>query len=115
MSTSIPSFTEPTIVTSDDLNKRSYVTFYFNNERVREYHGKSIGQRINPNRAKSLEERSQLLKKLQFELHKALDANCYPVINNAIEECIKSEETILPTEVKISSTIRLLFEATRDK
>jgi hypothetical protein len=72
-------FTEPTIVTSNDLKKRSYVTFYFNNERVREYNGKSIGKSLNPNRSKTLIERNDLLKKLRFEIHKALDVGLYPI------------------------------------
>jgi integrase len=111
MSSSINSFTEPTIVTSDDLNKRSYVTFYFNSERMREYHGKNIGQKIDPNRAKSLEERNQLLKKLRFELHKALDGNIYPV-ENSLNAPINYKR---PTDVTLQSTISLLFVAMRDK
>jgi integrase len=108
------SFTEPTIVTSEDLNKRSYVTFYFNNDRVREYHGKNIGQRINPNRAKSLDERNQLLKKLKFELHKALDSNSYPIIESQLTELNPSIQGTIQ-EIKTQSTIRLLFEAVRNK
>lgn len=71
-------FTEPKIITSDDLTKRAYITFYLGDERVREYNGKCINQRINPNRATSVIERNLLLKKLQFEIHKALDAGNYP-------------------------------------
>ena len=115
---SVPSmstnYTEPTIVTSDDLNKRSYVTFYFNNIRVREFHGKNIGQRINPNRANTLEERAQLLKKLKFELHKALDANQYP-IDSDLEKTIKSiNDTNSISDTQITA-IELLFEAVKDK
>lgn len=114
MSTLNTTFTEPTIVTSDDLNKRSYVTFYFKNDRVREYNGKNIGQRINPNRAKSVEERNQLLKKLKFELHKALESNNYPVAE-CLEEAYIPNDPITNLEIKIQSTVRLLFEAVRNK
>jgi hypothetical protein len=79
MSTEILNYTEPKIVTSNDLSKRSYVEFYFKNERVREYHGKNIAKRINPNRAKSYDERNQLLTKLHFELKKALETKSYPI------------------------------------
>jgi len=88
-------FTEPKIVTSDDLDKRSYVTFYFNDERIREYNGKSIGLKITPNRSSTLQERELLLKKLQFELHKALDAGCYP---KEVEGSLNNSAT-QPTEL----------------
>jgi integrase len=72
-------FTIPTIVTTDDLTKRSYITFYYNNERVREYHAINIGLKISPNRAKTLAGRNKLLETLRFEYHKALESNTYPV------------------------------------
>ncbi len=71
-------FTIPTIVTSDDLNQRSYITFYFNGIRAREYNGNKIRVQINPNRADSIVKRNELLEKLRFEIHKALDTNNYP-------------------------------------
>ena len=115
MLSQINSFTEPTIVTSDDLNKRSYITFYFNGERTREYHGKNIGQKIEPNRAKSIEERNQLLKKLRFELHKALDGQVYPAITSLdVQKDDKLSHAVLK-ENKATSTINLLFEAIKDK
>ncbi|MGF7041922.1 tyrosine-type recombinase/integrase [Mucilaginibacter lappiensis] len=115
MSTTLSTFTEPTIVTSDNLNQRSYITFYFNNERIREYHGKNIGQVINPNRAKSVDERNHLLKKLQFELHKALDNNDYPVITTSIREISLSKEKHESGDIITPSSLRLLFEAVRNK
>lgn len=110
MTLSKPTFTEPTIVASDDLSKRSYVTFYFNNQRVREYSGSSILLKIQPNRAKSIAERDQLLSTLKFELHKALDANNYPT---RIEE----SKSIVATRQSESTptVIRLLFEAVKGK
>ncbi len=79
-------FTTPTIITSNDLAKRSYVTFYFNNERVREYNGNNIGKRITPNRSNSLEERNQLLNTLRYELHKALEAEISPVSKHSVKQ-----------------------------
>lgn len=68
------------IVSHDTLEKRSYITFYFNGKRIREFNGNSINQNIRPNFASSLEERNKLLKKLEFELQKALEANNYPTV-----------------------------------
>jgi integrase len=111
MSSSQVTFSEPIIVTSDDLNKRSYITFYFNNKRVREYNGSSILLKIQPNRAKSLSERDQLLNKLKFEIHKALDANNYP---SRLEEPMQIK--VKPSCSKETPTaIKLLFEAVKGK
>ncbi len=57
-------FTEPKIVTSDDLTTCSYVTFYLNKQRIREYNGSSLNLLIHPNRVNSVSERNQLLRKL---------------------------------------------------
>ncbi|MET3978987.1 integrase [Mucilaginibacter sp. UYP25] len=109
MSLQITNYTEPKIVTNDNLQHRSYITFYFNDEIQKEYHGKNVGLKINPNRASSLEEKGQLLKKLQFELHKSLDAGSYPVIN--IESL---QLTSKKSEVELSA-IKLMFEAIKNK
>ncbi|TSJ39659.1 hypothetical protein FO440_18125 [Mucilaginibacter corticis] len=83
-------YTEPKIVTTNDLQTRSYITFYLNNKRIREYNGKSLNLTINPNRASSIGERNKLLRQLQFELLKALQTNNYPatpaVIDIPVEE-----------------------------
>ncbi|MFA6246241.1 MAG: tyrosine-type recombinase/integrase [Mucilaginibacter sp.] len=110
MSIKISDYTEPIIVTNDDLNHRSYITFYFNNEIQKQYHGKNVGLKINPNRAKSLDEKRQLLKKLQFEIHKSLEAGIYPIIKDdtPLHQNIK--------ELTVSlSAIKLLFEAVKEK
>lgn len=87
-------FTEPKTVLTDELTTRSYVTFYLNRKRIREYNGNNLNLIINPNRAKSKGERNQLLRKLQFELHKALEANCYPAKKEAIEQCKPLKQTV---------------------
>jgi integrase len=107
-------YTVPTIVNSDNPNKRAYVTFYLNNERVREFNGNNLNLRINPNRAKSLEERQQLIVKLQFELHKALEANEYPrTSDNGTRLTISKSEPA--AEMEQTPTLTLLFEAIRSK
>jgi integrase len=112
MSLEIRNYTEPTIVTNDDLKHRSYVTFYFNDEIEKQYHGKNVGQQINPNRAKSLEEKQQLLKKLQYELHKALEAKSYPIVNSQSGFSEEAKQT--HSDILLSAK-RLMFEAVRAK
>lgn len=80
-------YSELRIVTTNDLEKRSYVCFYLNGKRIREYNGKNLGLKIQPNFASSIEERHKLLKKLEFELLKALESGQYPV--NTVEPKLK--------------------------
>jgi integrase len=102
-------FTEPKIVASDNLETRSYVTFYLDGKRIREYNGKSLDLILNPNRASSIEERNRLLRKLQFELHKALDNKCYP----AIKAVVTVEQT--PVNNNTVTTEELLQTALNKK
>ena len=109
MSLQITNFTEPKVVTNDNLQHRSYVTFYFNDEIQKEYNGKNVGLKINPNRARSLVEKSQLLKKLQFEIYKSWEGGNYP---------IKATSSLFEIPNKPNfpvGAMRLLFEAIRDK
>ncbi|TCD00580.1 hypothetical protein EZ449_20710 [Pedobacter frigidisoli] len=71
--------TLPRIVTSKDLNSRSYVTFYYLGKRIREYNGDSINIDLKPNTANSIKERNQLLKKLEYEYTKALENKHYQI------------------------------------
>lgn len=71
-------YSELKIVSSDTLEKRSYITFYFNGKRIREFNGNNLDQDIKPNFAKTIKERDYLLKKLEYELRKALESNLYP-------------------------------------
>jgi hypothetical protein len=84
-----------------------------NNERVREFNGNNLNLRINPNRAKSLEERQQLIVKLQFELHKALEANEYPRTSTKGKSLPEGKQH--PVIESERPTLTLLFEATRSK
>lgn len=65
--------TQPRIVTTKNLNVRSYVTFYFNGKRIRTYNGLDLGLTIEPNRSNDLKTRTQLLKLLEYEYTKALE------------------------------------------
>ena len=83
--------TELKIVTTDDLQKRSYICFYFNGKRVREFNGNNLGLDIKPNFASTVKHRDQLLRKLEFELLKALENNKYPAFKQSVL-IIKDEE-----------------------
>ncbi|WP_423149717.1 tyrosine-type recombinase/integrase [Rubrolithibacter danxiaensis] len=106
-------YTEPRIVATNDLKKRSYVIFYLNEERIREFNGRNIGLDIYPNRAKSLEERGQLLRKLEFELRKALEANLYPTTKKTFT--LKKEKVIALTDKVILTSSQILEKALRKK
>ncbi len=106
-------FTLPTVVTSCDLKKRSYVTFYFNGERIREYNGSNLDMSISPNRAKSLTQRNESLEKLRYELHKALEASVYPIKSQQIAPATDSICNIT-TEINLSMQ-SLLLEALNGK
>lgn len=58
---------------------RSYIEYYFNGERFREYNGNRLGLPIYPNKAKTNKDRTKLLNKLKLELHKALDKGWNPL------------------------------------
>lgn len=104
-------YTDPQIITSDDLNKRSYLEFYLNKRRVRIGNGDTLNQRISPNRAKSVEERNRLLSKLQYELKKALESNVYPVNKQSVVTQNLIINNVQPTQ----STITSLFFVIRGK
>jgi integrase len=71
-------FTEPKIILSDDLKIRSYITFYYDGKRFREYNGKRLKLDINPNYTKNLTDRKRLLNRLHFEFKKSLTAGWSP-------------------------------------
>jgi hypothetical protein len=90
-------FTEPTIITSDDLSARSYVKFYYNGVRYREYSGKRIGKPIHPNRATTIQERDKALRKLKLELLTALENDLFlkePVFNPPVKTVDKDPSTV---------------------
>ncbi|MET3981154.1 integrase [Mucilaginibacter sp. UYP25] len=111
-------FTEPTIVTSNDLNHRSYIAFNLNGKPIRQYHGKCLQLQINPNRAKSLSEKTLLLNKLLFALHKALEAGTYgDPIHSQLNLPNISKVTTIPFTKNIpkATALQLLFSAVKLK
>jgi integrase len=66
-------FTEPEIVTSQDLKTRSYITFYYKTKRYREYSGNRLGKPIYPNMSKTIPERNKALQRLRIEFLIALE------------------------------------------
>jgi integrase len=99
-------YTEPKIISTNELSVRAYVTFYFNGQRVREYNGRKLGLHINPNRASSKSERDKLLKKLLFEFQKALENGWNPIDVEVVEQ-VKPAHILLneALEEKLNSSL----------
>ncbi len=68
-------YTEPEIKESAN---RSYIEFYYNGTRLREYNANKLGLSILPNKAKTKANKHKLLKKLKFEFDKALEKGWNP-------------------------------------
>lgn len=66
-------FTSPQISTNNKLDIRSFIFFYYHNKRYKYYNGNRLNISINPNHAKTIKDKTVLLKKLQFEYRKALE------------------------------------------
>jgi integrase len=77
-------YTIPKICNSKNLKTKAYVTFYYDNKQVREYTAKSIGLKIFPGRAKTIAERTSLLKSLCKELTKSLVSGTYKKVAEPI-------------------------------
>lgn len=86
-------YSPPKIVTTDNLKTRSYISFYFKDKRIREFNGNNLNLDIKPNYAKTINERDRLLRKLHFELLKALENNNYPVNGVPVEIISKHKST----------------------
>ena len=97
-------YTGLNIVSSDDLKHRSYIVYYFNGERCREYNGKSLNLKIFPNKASTLKEKTKLLGKLLFETQKALEKGWNPLV------VIKAEPMPVPTPVTLRHTVEQAFK-----
>lgn len=59
-------YTDPKIISSEDLKTRAYILFYFEGKRVRLYNGKQLGKQLYPNKATNLKNRNKLLNELLF-------------------------------------------------
>lgn len=71
-------FTEPKIIFNEKLTVRSYITFYYEGKRFREYNAKKLKLDINPNYVNDLKDRKRLLIYLHFEFKKALQSGWSP-------------------------------------
>lgn len=112
-------FTVPSIVTNNDLNKKTYIEFYYNDERRRYADARPLGLKISPNRAKTLIQRNELLEKLRFEYHEALEAGEFPKIIVTTQEVstpLYTSEVTVNKEVKVFiSTEAVLNDALAEK
>lgn len=72
-------FTPPQISANLKLDTRSFIFFYYDNKRYKYYNGNRLNISIHPNHSKTLKEKTALLKKLQFEYHKALENGWNPI------------------------------------
>jgi len=70
-------YTEPRVVLTETLEKRSYITFQINGTRIREYTGFSIGVQISPNKASSIAERNYLIELLCNHFKASLSEGTY--------------------------------------
>jgi integrase len=99
-------FSEPQIVTSDNLGLQSYIVFYFEGKRIRVYSGKQIGIHLFPNKATTQRERLARLHSLRSECLKLLISEQYPYVPMVESVSI---------EVKVSSTLEYLQAVLNDK
>ena len=91
-------YTEPKIISSDDLKTRAYILFYFDGKRVRLYNGKLLGKQLYPNKASSLKSRNKLLNELLFEAKTVLRTNSFKLEQDEpepIEKTYSTEEILL--------------------
>jgi integrase len=71
-------YTEPEIISSNDLTRRAYVKVYINGLRHRFYNGKLLSINCNPNRSKTIKERNKSLQLLCYNLRKQLENGWTP-------------------------------------
>ncbi|WP_316808073.1 site-specific integrase [Pedobacter agri] len=72
-------FTEPKIVSNDQLKSRAYIIYYYNGIRYREYNGKRLNLDLNPNYCTNLNDKNRLLTTLQYEFKRALNSGWSPL------------------------------------
>jgi site-specific recombinase XerD len=97
-------FTDPKIVTTPDIKVRSYITYYYEGKRFREYNANKLNGEINPNYTTSLQDRNRLLNKLQYEFKKALEMGWSPLATNTEKNKILADAMQEVLEDKLEST-----------
>lgn len=75
--------TQPEIITSENLQVRSYVKIYVNGKRYRFYNGKAIDIHCNPNFSKTIKDRNRALQTLSYNLRKKLEQGWSPEMKKA--------------------------------
>jgi integrase len=73
-------FTQPKVFTPKIKSERSYVIYYFNGKRQREYNGNRLNlKHLNPNHCTNGKDKEKQLLELQFEVTKALNNGFNPL------------------------------------
>ena len=98
-------FSEPKIFTTKDLKVRSYITFYFDGERIREYNGNRLSLPIHPNRSTTNSERNKVLTKLHYEIKKALEKGWNPLIDDKPKPILATDILKQVLDEKLSSSL----------
>ncbi|KGE16069.1 tyrosine-type recombinase/integrase [Sphingobacterium deserti] len=78
-----------------DLTKRSFISITINGTRYREYNGNRINVNIKPNKAKTVKERSTLLKNLEYEFRKRLEDGSYQRLISTPQDQLENTETLM--------------------
>jgi len=91
----------------ETLQKRSYITFKLDGQRVREYTGYSINVQISPNKAKSIAERNYLLEILARHFAEVLKSGNYVLP----EKKPKKEQPAKPAIGELKYSITLAMES----
>jgi integrase len=101
-------YTDPRIVTTEDLTTRSYVTVYINGKRYRFYNGNLFDINCNPNLAHTISQRNRALHFLCYHLQKKLESGWRP----EAQEIVKLKPVIARTaEETFKNTLKDLSGA----
>lgn len=96
---------------SPDLDKRAFIAITIDGKRYKEYNGNRININIKPNNAKTLKERSQLLKQLEFQYRKRLEDGTYQqLINQSSGASTKTEDLLkIALQQKLRSNLSVKY------
>lgn len=104
-------FTQPKIVIPTESTDRAYVTFYYNGKRLREYNGNRLNLDINPNRCNNQTDKKRQLKRLEFEITKALESGWNPIkVEQPAEKITLGEALNLVLNEKLNSNLCDLYK-----
>ncbi len=93
-------FNEVKISLSEDLEKRSFIFYYVNGKRYKEYCGKKFGLDVYPNSIKSYNERLKALRQLAYEVTKILENGWDPKIVTVRKADVVKPSLTLNTALK---------------